>query len=315
MDSAVIVFPGQGAQRAGMGKDFDEAWPESRAVYDEASEALGLDLRALCFEDDPRLGLTEYTQPAILTTEIAMFRALQAHHGLQASHYGGHSLGEYTALVAAGVIPLVEAVRLVRERGRRMQAAVPAGEGVMAAVIRADLDPSALRAALGDLVMDVANHNAPDQVVISGAAAAYDEASARLLASPAGAGARVRKLDVSAPFHSRLMAPIEDGFRALLADSAATWIPAQAGAVVSNYTGTFHAPQADAVIDALTRQISGGVRWVDNMRALLALQPTRVLEVGPNRPLRGFFRALDVDVEAIFNTTTANRVLGASAGG
>jgi len=278
-------------------------------VFAEASDALGLDLTAICFSEDPRLGLTEFTQPAILTAEIAMLRALEAQMSLRASYFAGHSLGEYTALVAAGVIPLAEAVRLVSERGRRMQAAVPVGEGAMAAVIRDALDPSAMAEVLVGLDVDVANHNAPDQVVISGRAAHFDEATARLLASPAGAGAKIKRLDVSAPFHSRLMAGIEPGFRALLEASAPTWDTVNASTVACNVTGGFHRP--DGIVDALTRQISGGVRWVDNMRALIALEPARILEIGPNRPLRGFFRALNVEVEAIFNLTTARRVLGA----
>lgn len=307
MQPTVLLFPGQGAQRVGMGADFYESFAESRAVYDEASTALDLDLKAICFAEDLRLGLTEYTQPAILTTEIAMLRALCAQLGLQGQAFAGHSLGEYTALVAAGVLPLAEAVRLVRERGRRMQEAVPAGEGAMAAVIRDDLDPAAMAGTLTGLDVDVANHNAPDQVVISGRAAHMDEATARLLADPAGAGARIKRLDVSAPFHSRLMAPIEPGFRALLA--ASTWEPKSAPAVAANVTGAFHQADAASIVDALTRQCSGSVRWVDNMRALLALHPARLLEIGPNRPLRGFFRALDAEVDAIFNVTTARRVL------
>lgn len=306
--STMIVFPGQGSQKAGMAMDFVATWPESRQVFDEASEALGLDMAALCgAPEDPRLGLTEYTQPAILTAEIAMIRALEAHIGLKGDLFGGHSLGEYTALVAAGVIPLAEAARLVRERGRRMQEAVPVGEGAMAAVMRADLDPAALREALTGLDVDVANHNAPDQVVISGRASHMEQATAALLAGPA-AGARVRALDVSAPFHSRLMAPIEPGFRALLEASAPTWDASRADRVACNVTGGFHQPRVGAVVDALTAQISGGVRWVDNMVALLSRRPTRLFEVGPNRPLRGFFRALDAEVEAIFNVVTARRV-------
>ena len=168
----------------------------------------------------------------------------------------------------AGIVYIADAVRLVRERGRRMQEAVPAGLGAMAAVMRADLDLSAMRSALDGLSVDVANHNAPDQVVISGLAADFEAATARLLDSDAGRGARIKALDVSAPFHSRLMKP--------------------------------------------TRQISGAVRWVDNMTALIASGPSRIVEIGPNRPLRGFFRALDVDVEAVFNTTTARRVFEAT---
>ena len=312
MTPIVLVFPGQGSQRAGMGKDFYEAFPESRLIIDEASEALLIVLREICFGEDPRLGLTEYTEPGLVRVVIAMVRALEAHYGVRGTRFGGHSLGEYAALVAAGVLPLADAVRLVRERGRRMQEAVPAGQGAMAAVMRADLDLSAMRAVLDGLSVDVANHNAPDQVVISGLAADFEAATARLLDSDAGRGARIKALDVSAPFHSRLMKPIEPGFRALLQTSSADWHVAGAAAVVSNYTGAFHEARAEAVVDALTRQISGAVRWVDNMVALIAAGPSRIVEIGPNRPLRGFFRALDVDVEAVFNTTTARRVFEAT---
>jgi malonyl CoA-acyl carrier protein transacylase len=130
-----IVFPGQGSQRPGMGKDFHERFAVAREVYAEASAAAGLDLEALCFGEDERLGLTEFTQPAILTTEIAMLRALEAEFGVEGELFAGHSLGEYTALVAAGVLALADAVRLVRKRGALMQQAVPAGEGAMIAVI------------------------------------------------------------------------------------------------------------------------------------------------------------------------------------
>jgi len=309
MPTTVLVFPGQGSQRVGMAQDFCAEFPESAAVFDEASEALSLDLRALC-GDDSRLSLTEYTQPAILVAEVAMSRALTAHFGLGGDLFGGHSLGEYTALVVAGAIPLAEAARLVRERGLRMQEAVPRGEGAMAAVIRDGLDGDALRRVTEGLVVDLANLNAPDQIVLSGSAEGVREAIARIEASPALAGARAKLLDVSAPFHSRLMAPIEPGFRALLEASSSTWDAAAARAVVSNYTGGFHTGQAADLIDALTRQISGGVRWMDNMAALLATSPGRLLEIGPNRPLRGFFRALGAEVEAIFNVVTARRVLG-----
>ena len=309
MDPVVLVFPGQGSQRAGMALDFRDTFAESRAVFEEASDALSLDLAALCAGDE-RLGHTEYTQPAILVAEIAMLRALEAQLGLKGTHFGGHSLGEYSALVAAGALPLAEAARLVRERGRRMQEAVPLGEGAMAAVMRADLDADALAAALDGLLVDLANLNAPDQIVISGRAADVSAAVERIGQSPALAGARAKLLDVSAPFHSRLMAVIEPGFRALLEASSTGWDASRADRVVSNFTGDFHRPETGAVVDALTRQISGSVRWVDDMRALLALRPARVLEIGPNRPLRGFFRSLDVDVDAIFNVVTAKRVLG-----
>ena len=176
----VVVFPGQGSQKQGMAEDFHEEFSESRAVFEEASTALNLDLRALCFAEDERLHLTEYTQPAILTAEIAMYRALVAHHGLEADRFGGHSLGEYTALVAAGAIGLRQAVQIVRERGRRMQQAVPSGRGAMAAIIQRDLDLEGLHTAIRGMAVDIANHNAPNQVVLSGTLEGVEAAEAQM---------------------------------------------------------------------------------------------------------------------------------------
>ncbi|MBZ0231123.1 MAG: ACP S-malonyltransferase, partial [Deltaproteobacteria bacterium] len=195
-----IVFPGQGAQRAGMARDFFDASRHARDVFAEASEATSLDLAALCFGDDPRLDLTEYTQPAIVTAELAMLRALEAELGLRGMYFGGHSLGEYAALCAAGALPLADAVRLTRRRGALMQAAVPAGAGAMVAVIAegiADRDLDELGADV-----DLANRNAPDQIVLSGPADAILRASVQLAAILAGVEHRIVPLNVSAPFHS-----------------------------------------------------------------------------------------------------------------
>jgi len=306
----VVVFPGQGAQKLGMAQDFAESSAEAAEVFDEASTALGWDVARLCFEEPERLGLTAYTQPAILTAEIAMFRALVARFGLRATHFGGHSLGEYTALVAAGVVPLDEAVRLVHERGRRMQEAVPAGVGAMAAVSQRGLDLAELEAALAGLQVDLANHNSPDQAVISGVSADVDLVLARLADGPL-ARARVRRLDVSAPFHSRLMLPMVGPFTSSLEASAARWEPRAASCVVSNLSGTFHRPERAALVAALAGQIPGRVRWVDDMRALHSLSPEAIYEVGPSRPLRGLFRTMGVTVTAINNVRMAERALGA----
>jgi len=303
----VVVFPGQGSQKQGMAADFHEEFSESQAVFEEASTALNLDLRALCFEEDERLHLTEYTQPAILTAEIAMYRALVAHHGLNAQRFGGHSLGEYTALVAAGAIGLSQAVQIVRERGRRMQLAVPLGHGAMAAIIQRDLDLEELRAAVSGMEVDIANHNAPNQVVISGAAGDVQTAADRYRDTEQGRTAKVRMLTVSAPFHSRLMATMEDGFRDVLC--TADWNADASARVVSNTTGTMHDGTQSGLLDRLTAQISGTVRWVDCMHTLLD-EAERVIEVGPGRPLRGFFRGMemlgDTPLDAVTNLTSAH---------
>jgi [acyl-carrier-protein] S-malonyltransferase/trans-AT polyketide synthase/acyltransferase/oxidoreductase domain-containing protein len=293
-----------------MAQDFCGAYPESREVFDRASEALDLDMLALCSEEDPRLHLTEYTQPAILTAEMAMLRGLQAHHGLAADGWGGHSLGEYTALVAAGALSLEDGVCAVRERGRLMQLAVPQGQGAMAAIMRPDLDPTEVRDSLRGLVVDIANHNAPSQVVISGATADVQLAVDRYRSTPAGRSAKVRMLQVSAPFHSRLMAPIEADFRALLA--GLSWSAPASAMVVSNTSGTMHDGSLQGLLERLTGQISGTVRWVDCMLTLLQ-QADRIIEVGPGRPLRGFFRSLEelgqTPLHAVTNLPSARHAL------
>jgi [acyl-carrier-protein] S-malonyltransferase len=287
-----FVYPGQGSQKVGMGRDFYDAFETARRTFEEASTALSLDVATLCFTDDTQLARTEFTQPAILATEIAMTRVLQLDHGVAPTHFAGHSLGEYTALVAAGALPFDRALRVVRERGRLMQSAVPLGEGGMTAVTRGELDLAAIESAIAGLVVDVANHNSPEQVVISGRSDDLRVAESRI-------EGKLTRLAVSAPFHSRMMRPIEDPFRALL--RTAPW--GDAGAVLSNFTGTWHT--ADALEEALVRQISGRVRWVDNMRALEGM---RVVEVGPSRPLRGFFRAMGLAIESVTNVTTAERL-------
>jgi [acyl-carrier-protein] S-malonyltransferase/trans-AT polyketide synthase/acyltransferase/oxidoreductase domain-containing protein len=308
-----IVFPGQGSQRPGMGRDFHQRFAASRRTYEEASEALGLDLGRLCFEADERLGLTEYAQPAILATEIAMLRGLVEEHELDATRFAGHSLGEYTALVAAGVVPLPIALRVVRERGRLMQQAVPVGVGKMIAVIATGLDRTLVEQAIEGLPVDVANDNSPDQVVLSGRTAGVDEVARRLAASPAPP--RLVTLDVSAPFHSTLMMPIERELAAVLAASSGEWNTTGAVRVTSNLTGGFHETDVTKIRERLVRQVSGTVRWQDNMRALVggAIDGTKtILEIGPGRPLRGFFKAIGVGIVSITDVRSAERSLGAA---
>ncbi len=305
-----FVFPGQGSQKPGMGKDFHEQFAVAREAFAEASDALGLDLPALCFGEDPRLDLTEYTQPAILTAEIAMVRVLARDFGLLATHFGGHSLGEYTALCAAGVLSLSTAVRLVRRRGALMQLAVPAGQGAMAAVVSEGVAARDLAAALDPLGVDVANENALDQVVLSGPAEAVQRASALVPTLAQGKSCRVVPLNVSAPFHSRAMKGIEAEFQALLEEAELD--PARAAVVTSNYTGRLHEPARARVIDALTRQISGTVRWIANMR-VLADAAGALYEVGPSRVLRGFFAGLGREVPSLTSVRTVEKALGEAA--
>jgi [acyl-carrier-protein] S-malonyltransferase/trans-AT polyketide synthase/acyltransferase/oxidoreductase domain-containing protein len=300
-DQTALVFPGQGSQKVGMARDFHDEFAVAREAFAEASSACGADLAAISFGGEQKLNLTEFTQPCILTAEIAMLRVLAAELGLEAGWFAGHSLGEYTALVAAGVLALGEAARLVRRRGALMQEAVPAGEGAMLAVIGRGLDIAELRAALEGLEVDAANHNSSSQIVISGSASGVAEAKNRL----AGKGRRLVPLNVSAPFHSRLMRKVEAKFAPDLA--GATLDAARAPRVASNYTGGFHAADGAAVRDALVRQISGTVRWVDNMRAL-GERATRIVELGPGKPLSGFFKDAGVTVQAITDLAGAREV-------
>ena len=295
-----------------MAGDFSEKFSSSRAVFDRASDVLSLDVLAICTGDDPRLHLTEFTQPCILAAEIAMLSALRDDLGLRADLYGGHSLGEYTALVAAGALTLEAALRLVRLRGRLMQGAVPAGQGGMVAVIQQGLDLDMVKRVAADHDVDVANFNSPSQVVLSGEAGAIDRASDALEAAFEGTGGRVVALEVSAPFHSRALAVIEPEFRAALVAEADAFDASRAPAVTSNLGGGFHGADRDGIIDGLTRQISGSVRWMENMAAL-SERAEVIYEVGPNKPLARFFKEQGRDVQSIINVRSAEKIFGGKA--
>jgi [acyl-carrier-protein] S-malonyltransferase len=310
MGRIAIVFPGQGSQRPGMARDFHDGFAVSRAVFDEASDALGLDVAALCFADDRRLDLTEFTQPAILTAEIAMLRALQSEFGVSGSVFGGHSLGEFTALCAADAVPFDVAVRLVRRRGALMQAAVPAGEGAMVAVRAAGVASLDLSGAVDADGVDVGNENSPDQVVLSGPQSAMDRACERARELAGGVEIEFVPLTVSAPFHSRRMRAVEADFRVALDEAAPRMSAERAALVTSNFGGGFHTGRRDDLLDALERQIGGTVRWTANMRALIPVAD-RILEVGPGRPLRGFFKSLGVEITSIVSCKTAEKAIAA----
>ena len=205
------------------------------------------------------------------------------------------------------MIPLTEALKLVQRRGQLMQEAVPMGEGAMAALIRDDLDPKEIAAQPDGLDIDLANLNSPNQVVISGSKKHMETAIERIQASPAGARCRAKLLNVSAPFHSRLMASIEPPFRIALESSLPKWTPEASRTVLSNTTGDFHDGNAEGLVDRLTRQISGTVCWVQNMHSVVDIEPDLIVEVGPGRPLRGFFRGIDQTVVSITNLVSAQR--------
>jgi len=307
-----VVFPGQGSQKPGMGKEFYEQIPVCRRTFEEAADALGWDVSAMCFDEDERLNLTEYTQPCIVTTEISMLRGLSERYGFEPDYYGGHSLGEFTALVAAGVMPLADTVKIVQTRGRLMQEAVPVGVGGMAAVISEDIDMEMLTKAMEGLAAGIANINSANQVVISGEVLAIDEAEKRLTQSfPAEKTFRFIRLNVSAPFHSRLMKTIENRFAETLEKFGNGMNAQNASKVTSNYTGGFHPNDISEVKKNLVNQISNTVNWRKNMQAL-SEKAEGIYEVGPGRPLRDFFRTIGITCQSVTGLNAAEKAFNAT---
>jgi [acyl-carrier-protein] S-malonyltransferase/trans-AT polyketide synthase/acyltransferase/oxidoreductase domain-containing protein len=306
-DDIAVVFPGQGSQRTGMGKDFYEQIAVCRETYEEACDTLGWNVSSMCFGEDERLNLTEYTQPCIVTTEIAMLRGLAKRYGFAPKFFGGHSLGEFTALVAAGVMPLDETLRIVQTRGKLMQEAVPVGVGGMAAVISEEIDVNTLKMLMEDMPVDVANVNSSHQVVISGRASAVKEAEKRLEQMMSSQKPfRCVHLNVSAPFHSRFMKSIENAFSDILKEVGKNLNPHNASCVTSNFTGGFHSDDAAKIRENLVNQISNTVCWRENMQSLAA-KAGEVFEVGPGRPLRDFFKTIGVTCQSITGLAAAEK--------
>ncbi len=283
-----FLFPGQGSQAVGMSKELAEQHAVARRVFEEADEALGYKLSQLCFEGpEEQLRLTEVTQPAILTASVAAWRVLEE-KGMKPGFVAGHSLGEYSAHVAAGTLKFSDAVRTVRQRGKYMQEAVPVGVGAMAAILSMELER--VSAVCGDAshgeVCEPANINSPEQIVISGNTGAVERAAK--LASERGAK-RAIMLPVSAPFHCSLMKPAQDR---LAVDLAALAFQKPRIPVVCNVDAEL-VDDAERSRDALIRQVTGSVKWAQSMRVLIAKGVERFVEVGPGKVLCGLMRQID----------------------
>jgi [acyl-carrier-protein] S-malonyltransferase len=295
MSKLAFLFPGQASQYCGMGRDLAANFPESKSVFDAADSALGFSITQTCFEgSEEALKLTENTQPAILTVSTAAYRAL-AGKGIVPDFVAGHSLGEYSALVAAGGVDFSAAVKLVRARGKYMQEAVPAGQGAMAAIL--GLSPTEVgdicKKAAENEVVSPANLNSPEQTVISGSAAAVKRAVE--IASQSGAK-RAVILPVSAPFHCALMMPAQ---QRLEADLRATQFNALKIPLITNVDAQAITGGEEAR-DALIRQVTAPVRWLDSVREMIESGVTVFVEVGPGKVLTGLLRQIDRSVR-VFN--------------
>ena len=291
MHKVAYLFPGQGSQSAGMGKTLADQYPSARRVFEEADEALGFALSILCFEGpNEALKLTENTQPALLTVSVAAWTVLKE-LGHQADYVAGHSLGEYSALVAAGSLDFADAVRLVRKRGQYMQAAVPAGIGAMAALLKlpeGKLEEVLAGAAEGE-VISAANLNSPDQIVIAGHAGAVNRAMQ--LAKAAGAK-RAVPLPVSAPFHCALMKPAQEQLKA---DLDSTNFRELQMPLVNNWEAR-EIRTAGEAREGLYQQVPNPVRWLDSMRYLAANGVTQAFEIGAGTVLKGLLKAIAPDI-------------------
>lgn len=293
--NTAFVFPGQGSQYAGMGKDVAERYPAARRVFDDIDASLGYPISRLCFEGpEDQLKLTENTQPAILAVSSAIHAVLEEHGLARRDLVAGHSLGEYSAIVSVGGLTPAEAAKIVHMRGKFMQEAVPVGTGGMAALIGPSIeDAKAIcdEAAQGEVV-SVANINAPGQIVIAGTKAGIERAIA---AAKARGVRRALPLPVSAPFHCELMKPAEEKLKPILdeAQFKDLWV-----ALVSNVDAS-PIGTATAVRNALLRQVASPVRWVESVQRMVSMGVKRFVEVGPGNVLTGLIKRIDPNVELV----------------
>lgn len=290
MSKIAFIFPGQGAQACGMGQDFYEQTETGKRIFDKATELMGFSMPQLCFEENDRLDITEYTQAAMVTASIAMMRVLEE-NGIKPDVAAGLSLGEYCALAAAGVMSDEDAIRTVRQRGILMQEAVPVGGGAMAAILA--LDAAAIEEVTGAMEgVWIANYNCPGQIVISGEKAAVEEACEKLKAAGAK---RAVMLNVSGPFHSGMLADAGERLGEVLSqvELHEPQIP-----YVANVTAQYVKSAAE-VKELLTRQVSSSVRWQQSVEAMIADGVDTFIEIGPGKTLAGFMRKISRDVKTL----------------
>ena len=287
---AAFIFPGQGAQKIGMGKDFYETFEVSKAVYDQASSWLGMDVCELCFEENDRLDITRYTQVGLLTTELAILKAVEE-KGICPVVTAGLSLGEYAAITAAGKISLEDALRVIDKRGLYMQEAVPVG-GAMSAVIGLDMEVIRKVCEETEGIVEVANDNCPGQTVISGEAEAVAAAGEALKA----AGARmVTPLKVSGPFHSSMLKGAGERLKPEL--EKVQWVNSDIP-YVSNTTAEL-VEDKDKILPLLVRQVSESVRWQEDVKVMTDMGVDTFIEIGPGKTLAGFMKRIDRKIKCI----------------
>jgi [acyl-carrier-protein] S-malonyltransferase len=304
MSKTAFIFPGQGSQTVGMGKDLADNFPLAKEVFEEANDALGFSLSEICWNGTAEdLALTENTQPAILTTSVATFRVMQTEGFAHPDFVAGHSLGEYSALVAAGAMSFSDAVRTVHKRGKYMQEAVPVGVGAMAAILGLDLETieKGCEEATQGQICSPANINSPSQIVIAGNAEAIDRACEILKEKGAK---RAIKLNVSAPFHCALMMPAQEK---LAADLQSIKYGEFKFPIVQNVDAQVNSDSAK-VCDALTKQVSNPVRWLQSVENLVKLGVETFVEVGAGKVLSGLVKQINREARLlnVENTESLN---------
>lgn len=294
MSKIAFIYPGQGAQKFGMGKDFYENSDSAKELYDQATEILGLDMKALCFEENDKLDITEYTQAALVTTCLAMTRVIKE-QGIVPDVTAGLSLGEYCAIATAGGMKEEDAIRLVRTRGILMQEAVPVGVGSMAAVL--GMTGEEIEKVIEGMEgVSIANYNCPGQIVITGVAQAVADASVKL--TEAGAK-RVIPLKVSGPFHSAMLN--EAGIKLGVELETVKWTPLQMP-YVTNVTACY-VHDINQTKELLAKQVASSVRWEQSIRNMIAEGVDTFVEIGPGRTLAGFMKKIDKEVK-MYNIET-----------